>query len=95
MRKIFSPEQKAKIVLEALHEIKTINQIASEYEVHPNVVGVWRKTAKENIHLLFADKRTREEKTRDYEKEIDELHRIIGKRDTELEWLKKKLHLNI
>ena len=36
-RKHFSAGQKAQIALEILKEEKTVNQIASEFGVHPNV----------------------------------------------------------
>ena len=35
-RRTFTPEQKANIVLELLKESKTINELAAEYEIHPN-----------------------------------------------------------
>ncbi len=35
-RKVHSAEQKAKIALEALKAQKTINELASDYGVHPN-----------------------------------------------------------
>ncbi len=34
-RKIYSPEFKAKVGLEALKGVKTINEIAQAYGVHP------------------------------------------------------------
>lgn len=40
----------------------------------------------------FADKRKAAVKVADTQKQIDELHRVIGVRDAELEWLKKKIH---
>jgi hypothetical protein len=39
----------------------------------------------------FADKRKVAVRAKDSERQIDELHRVIGKRDAELEWLKKKI----
>jgi transposase-like protein len=35
---------------------KTINQIASEFSVHPNVLYPWKKQALENLTKLFEDK---------------------------------------
>jgi transposase-like protein len=94
MRKTFTPEQKGRIALEAIKEMKTISQIASENEAHPNVIGQWRRNVKENVHLLFGDEKKKGNDGKRKEKEIDELHRIIGKKDTEIEWLKKTLHLD-
>ena len=42
-RKVHSPEFKAKVGLETLKGMKTINEIAQEYEVHPVEVGQWSK----------------------------------------------------
>ena len=80
-----------KIALEAIKGIKPLTQIAQEYEVHPNVIGQWKKIVQENIRILFTDKRTKE--ARDKDDLIDQLYRTVGQRDIELAWLKKKLHL--
>jgi putative transposase len=52
-RKHFTASQKAQIALEILKEEKTVNQIASEYGVHPNVLYRWKKQALENLPKLF------------------------------------------
>ena len=43
MRKQHSAAFKAQIVLEALKEIKTVAQIASEHQLHPNLVTKWKQ----------------------------------------------------
>ena len=45
IRKQYSAAFKAQIVLEALKEIKTIAQIASEHQLHPNLVTKWKQEA--------------------------------------------------
>lgn len=92
MRRQFTADQKAAVALVALKGDKTINQIASEFEVNPTQVKLWRNEAKANMVDGFADKRKATVKAADNQKQIDELHRVIGVRDAELEWLKKKLH---
>ena len=87
-RKIFSKEFKAKVALEAAKGYKTINELAREYSVHPNVVSNWKKQLLKNLSDIFDKKRgrkTEEEKTR-----TDQLYQQIGKLQVELEWLKKK-----
>ena len=42
-RRVHPPEFKAKVGLEALGGMKTINQIAQEYGVHPIQVGQWKR----------------------------------------------------
>jgi transposase-like protein len=41
-KRTFTPEQKAKIVLELLKENKTIAELAAEYEIHPNQLQRWK-----------------------------------------------------
>jgi transposase-like protein len=38
-RKNFSSQHKAKVALEAIRGIKTVNEIAQEFAVHPTQVG--------------------------------------------------------
>ncbi len=42
-RKIFTGAQKAKVALEAAKGIRTINEIAQEFGVHPTQVAQWKK----------------------------------------------------
>lgn len=90
MKKVFTPKQKAQVALEAVKGIKAPSQLASEYEAHPIQIGVWKKRLLANAHLAFAHPKESD----DHQNLIDRLYRIIGQRDTELEWLKKKLHLD-
>jgi len=91
MKKVFTPQQKAFIALEAVKGDKTISQIASIHEVHPTQVQQWKKIVSENVSSLFSDKRRKEGKSE--QQIIDELYRIIGQRDMEIAWLKKKLQI--
>ena len=89
MKKVFSPKQKAEVALEAIKETKTIAQISSAFEVHPTQIGLWKKQAREGLSEVFSDKRKKENVNQN--ERINELYRIIGQRDAELVWLKKKL----
>jgi transposase len=91
MKKIFTCEQKGKIALEAIKGLENINQLASKHEVHPNAIGQWKKTVQDNIASVFSDKRKKE--NRDKDDLIERLYQTIGKREAELDWLKKKLQL--
>ena len=56
-RKSYSADFKAKLVLEVLEGEKTVNEIASKYEVLPVSLKNWKKQFIENISLAF-DKST-------------------------------------
>ena len=92
MRKIFTPNQKAHVAIAAISGKQSVTQIASENEVHPTQVKQWEAIAKEGLPSLFVDKRKCEYK--DMREKIEHLYKIIGQRDLELDWLKKKLHLD-
>lgn len=91
MRKKHDAAFKAKVALEAVKGEKTIAQIASEYGVHPNQIGQWKKRLLKELPSLFSDRRKREEK--EGAAEADELYRQIGQLKVELDWLKKKSQL--
>lgn len=90
MRKQFSPSMKATVAMVASSGSMTINEVASKYDVHPSQVKAWRDQLKTGAPDIFADKRRSRSEQHNLQEQIDELHRVIGKRDAELEWLKKK-----
>lgn len=90
--KHLSPKQKASIALAALRGEK-ISKLSSDYQVHPNQIGKWKKIAEEELAILFADKRKKENHSQ--ERIIDELYKTIGQRDVEISWLKKKYKLEL
>ena len=53
-RKRFSKEYKAKVALEALKELKTTAELASEYGVHPTQINQWKKELKTGLPAVFA-----------------------------------------
>ena len=89
-RKIHTPEFKAKLGLEALRGMKTINEIGQEYSVHPTQVGQWKKAIQERAKTLFEGKRGPKPKPIAAYREPELLYSEIGKLKVELDWLKKK-----
>jgi len=89
-RRNFAAAFKAKVAIEAIKGEKTINEIASLYEVHPNQVSQWKKLAFDVLPKAMADGRTKE--VRDC-KALDEekLHQKIGQQAVEIDFLKKNL----
>lgn len=84
-RNIFTGAQKAKVALEAVKGVKTINEIAQEYGVHPTQVGQWKKELLENAGSLFEDKRG--QKPANARSDPDRLYAKIGQLNMELDWL--------
>jgi transposase len=92
-RKIFTGKQKAKVALEAVKGIKTINEIAQEFGVHPTQVSQWKKDLLENAGSLFEGKRG--PKPVNAQSDPDRLYAKIGQLNMELDWLKKKSGLSL
>jgi transposase-like protein len=92
MRKQHTAEFKARVVREVLREEKTIAQIASEYEVHPNQVRQWRDRALAALPEVFSRNGQKDQAARDaaHEQQVHDLYAEIGRLTTELAWLEKK-----
>ena len=56
-RKVFSAQHKAKVAIEAIRGVKTVNEIAQQFEVHPAQVGQWKRELQEQAVGLFEGKR--------------------------------------
>jgi len=93
VKKEIGSKFRAKVALAALRGDKTLAELSTEYGVHANVIGQWKKQLLENADELFEGKREKRKKQESQEKEVDELYRKIGKIEMENEWLKKKLGL--
>lgn len=78
---------KAKVAVEAIKGHKTINEIASDFDVHPNQVSNWKKRLLENATDAFTRKNERRED--DFEKEREKLYSQIGQMKVENDFLKK------
>ena len=88
-RKRHSAEFKAKVALEAAKDLKTLNELASQFNVHPSQISQWKSALLAEISTIFSTQK----KNVDTTKKIDELHRLIGEVTVERDWLKKKLQL--
>lgn len=87
-RKKFTSEFKAKVAVTALKGVRTINEIASEYDVHPTQVKQWKQLLIDNCQDAFSGKKAK--KADSLEREKDLLYKRIGQLSVEVEWLKKK-----
>jgi len=53
-RKKYDGPFKAKVALEVVKGLKTINEIAADFGVHPNMLTKWKKQLLEGLPGLFA-----------------------------------------
>lgn len=87
-RKVYGGEFKAKVGLEAIRGVRTINEIGRDYGVHPIQVGLWKKEILVRAGTLFEGKRG--PKAVDGPGETERLYSEIGRLKMDLDWLKKK-----
>ena len=93
-RKSYSADFKAKLALEVVEGEKTVNEIASQYEVLPTSLKNWKKQFLENMSLAFDKSKV----VKEYKDEIEELKKSkdsmakkLGETIVEKEFLEGKL----
>lgn len=83
-----SAQFKSQVALEALKNQRSLNELATEYQVHPNQIGQWRKHLLEGLPSLFANGRAKA--VQNDEALQARLYEEVGRLKVELDWLKKK-----
>lgn len=94
MRKRHSPAFKANIVQQALREEKSLAQIASENDLHPNQISAWKATAINGLPTLFERESKAATEQANHQQQLEELYAQIGRLTTQVAWLKKKSGLD-
>ena len=90
-RKTYTPAEKAKIVLEVLREESTLNEIATNYGVSPQLISRWKVEFIENMPAVFDKKNTEiEQLKKEHSSEKEDLINQIGQLTVDINWLKKK-----
>ena len=90
-RNRYTPEFKAKVVMEILRETETVNQIAAKYELNPQMASQWKREFVVHAGDVFDHHKNGEAKLRRELQEKEERYRkIIGQLSYELDWLGKK-----
>jgi len=84
-RRAFTPEFKARVVLEELTGVKDKAEICREYRLRPQVFSRWRDEFLERAAEIFATERSRG----DEQERIADLERMVGRLTMELEVVKK------
>jgi transposase-like protein len=80
---------KAKVALEAAKQTRTAAELAKAFQVHPVQISKWKKHLLDNIESLFRDGRRRERE--EGQARQAELYEQIGRLNSEIEWLKKRV----
>lgn len=86
-RRKFSASFKAKVAIEAIKEVLTLQELASKYGVHANQISSWKKEFLEKSSTIF-------EKSIDVKSEENkekELYSKIGELQVQVDFLKKVL----
>ena len=84
-RRAFTPEFKARVVLEELSGVKDRAEICREYRLGPQVFSRWREEFLERAPEIFATERSRG----DEQERIADLEQMVGRLAMQLEAAKK------
>ena len=87
-RKQHTAAFKAQVALAALKGDRTVNELASQYGVHPTLIHGWKKQLLAGADQVFRN--GAKAASTEVEAEKAELFEQIGRLKMELEWLKKK-----
>jgi len=87
-RRKFSTAFKTKVVLEALSERYTIQELGRKYGVHSTQINKWKAHFLENAESVFNNGNGSSTKPESAE---EKLYKIIGEQKVEIDFLKKAL----
>ena len=87
-RKQYSAEFKARVALEALKGLKTVNELASTYGVHPTQIAHWKHRLQKEMPEIFSVHHDKREG--DHEAFQAQLYQQLGQLKVELDWVEKK-----
>ena len=79
---------KFQVALDAAKGTQTLNELASQYELHPSQISEWKSQLLKEGASVFNTATTRQQK--EQEALQADLYEQIGRLKMELEWLKKK-----
>lgn len=86
-RKIYSPEFKSRVALEAIGNDLPIQEIAAKHGLHPTMVTKWKKELLTGASSVFSSKSGKKTQEKDHAVEIKELHAKIGQLTVERDFL--------
>jgi transposase-like protein len=85
--KPYSAQFKFKVALEAAKGSKTLNELPSQFGLHPSQISEWKQILFTEGPGVFSTNTAR--KQREQEALQSELYEQVGRLKMELEWLKK------
>ena len=88
-RRRHEPECKARVALEALKGVQTVEGITKNFDIHPMQVTDWKKAMAAGASSVFGASRAKVE-TEDFERQRDERHAKNGQWTGEVDCLRKK-----
>ena len=88
-RRKFTPKFKTRVVLEALKERQTTQELARKSEISPQQINLWKREFLSQAESVF-DTGSKNKKTEVEEKE-ERLLKVIGQQKVELDFLKDAL----
>ena len=91
--KMYTPEYKARIVLEILKEANTVSEIGARDGLSPKMLYNWKREFLDNAYRAFSvtkDEKAAKELVKASEEREQELLAKIGQLTYECDWLKKK-----
>ena len=86
-----SADFKAKVALEALKGVKTGNELAGQYQVHPTQISQWTRQVQGGARELFSTPRAKGDP--EHEAVQTKLYEEVGRLKMELDWIKKTVGL--
>jgi len=88
-RRVLDDAFKTKVVLEAIKEVVPLNELASKFKVHPNQISQWKALFLKNASTVFSGPKDEKKELENLREERDALHKRIGEKDMDIEFLKK------
>lgn len=97
MSRKYSPEFKAKIVLQVIEGERELGEIAAEHNLNPNMVRTWKAEFIKNANRVFNKSQSEKEirqKEAELEKERNQMLKTIGQLTLERDFLQDVFRRN-
>ena len=88
-RRKFTSKFKKEVVLEALKERMSTNELAQKFELSPQQISAWKREFIDNAEHVFGQ--AKKSKKEEFTEEKEVLLKIIGQQKVDIDFLKKKL----